>query len=327
MSIIKTAAELTIPTTIKILIYGTYGSGKTTLGLSASKPIMFDFDDSARRLNERHQEQGAFVECRPDPTNNRKSWDEIMGLIERTPQELAPFDTIVVDTSGKMIDAIIYRCCGNRQPYVQEWRDINQEFKRFVKGVAMLGKNLVFIAHSSSKEIKKKKGSEQYFYPDIREKSYAAIATDFDLIGFLQMETDDSGRQVRSLTFDPTSHNDGKNTCEMPALDVPMVIQNGQEIAKNDFLQREVFSRFFAYQQGKVNRAKEYQDLLTEISEAVELITDEVGANEFMDKVIKDKNFKHVGTSLQKARELFAAKVKALALTYNKETQKYEKNA
>ena len=322
MSIIKTAAELTVPTTIKILIYGTYGSGKTTLGLSASRPIMFDFDDSARRLNERHQEQGAFVECRPDPTDNRKSWNEIMDLIERTPHELDPFDTI-----GKMIDAIIYRCCGNRQPYVQEWRDINQEFKRFVKGVALLGKNLVFIAHSASKEIKKKKGNEMYFYPDIREKSYAAIATDFDLIGFLQMETDDSGRQVRSLAFDPTSHNDGKNTCEMPTLDVPVVIQNGQEVAKNDFLQREVFTRFFDYQQGKVNRAKEYKDLLTEIDDAVNLITDEVGANDFMKRVLVNKGFKHVGTSLQKARELFAAKVKELGLTYNKETQKYEKNA
>ena len=46
-----------------------------------------------------------------------------------------------------------------------------------------------------------------------------------------------------------------------------------------------------------------------------------------MKRVLVDKGFKHVGTSLQKARELFAAKVKELGLVYNKETQKYEKNA
>ena len=40
MSLIKKANELVIPTTIKMMLYGQAGMGKTTVALSAPKPLL-----------------------------------------------------------------------------------------------------------------------------------------------------------------------------------------------------------------------------------------------------------------------------------------------
>lgn len=44
----------------------------------------------------------------------------------------------------------------------------------------------------------------------------------------------------RTITFDPTNRNDGKNTCYMPTvMDIPTILdrKTGKAIAKNDFIQ------------------------------------------------------------------------------------------
>ena len=44
MSLIKKSNELVIPTTVKMMIYGQAGMGKSTVALSAPKPLLLDFD-------------------------------------------------------------------------------------------------------------------------------------------------------------------------------------------------------------------------------------------------------------------------------------------
>ena len=64
MSLIKKANELTIQTKIKALIYGQAGTGKTTLALSAPKPLLFDFDNGVHRVNFAHLQDVATVQIR-----------------------------------------------------------------------------------------------------------------------------------------------------------------------------------------------------------------------------------------------------------------------
>ena len=45
MSLIKKSNELVIPTTVKMMIYGQAGMGKSTVALSAPKPLLLDFDN------------------------------------------------------------------------------------------------------------------------------------------------------------------------------------------------------------------------------------------------------------------------------------------
>ena len=69
---------------------------------------------------------------------------------------------------------------------------------------------------------------------------------------------------------------------------------------------------------------KKYNDLLTEIEAGVQQITDAQSANYFAEHI---NDYKHIGSSLMKARSLFSAKVKELGLVYNKETKSYEDKA
>ena len=60
------------------------------------------------------------------------------------------------------------------------------------------------------------------------------------------------------------------------------------------------------------------------IKENIELITDASSANEFASRI---NEFEHVGRSLNMARNLFSAKVKALGLVFDKETKTYADKA
>lgn len=56
MSLIKKSNELVIPTTVKMMIYGQAGMGKSTVALSAPKPLLLDFDNGVKRMNMAHLE-------------------------------------------------------------------------------------------------------------------------------------------------------------------------------------------------------------------------------------------------------------------------------
>lgn len=51
MTLIRKSNELTIPTTVKMMIYGQSGMGKTTVALSAPQPLLLDFDNGVKRVN------------------------------------------------------------------------------------------------------------------------------------------------------------------------------------------------------------------------------------------------------------------------------------
>ena len=209
MSLIRKPNELVIPTTVKMMIYGQAGMGKSTLALSAPKPLLLDFDGGAKRINMNHLENVDSVQI--------EKWDDMKELLSDV-QSLAPYQSIVVDTVGKMMDYVITFKCGTRQPYIKDWGGINQEFQWFTRALSSLNKNIVFVAHRDTR----KEGDDTVFVPSLREKSYNSIVTELDLLGYLEMKTE-NGKQKRTITFDPTSRNDGKNTCSLPSvMDIPV---------------------------------------------------------------------------------------------------------
>lgn len=109
MSLIKRSNEIVIPQNVKMMIYGQAGMGKTTLALSAPKPLLLDFDNGVKRVNNAHLDDSIGIV----QVNN---WQEILTLTTTERASLAEFDTIVVDTIGKMMDYIIAYRCGGRTP-------------------------------------------------------------------------------------------------------------------------------------------------------------------------------------------------------------------
>ena len=100
MSLIKKSNELVIPSIVKIMIYGQAGMGKSTLALSAPKPLLLDFDNGVKRVNMAHLDGVDIVQI--------TSWQDVQQVLQ---ENLSYYQTIVVDTIGKMMSFIItYKC-------------------------------------------------------------------------------------------------------------------------------------------------------------------------------------------------------------------------
>lgn len=306
MSLIKKSTELTIPTTVKMMVYGQAGMGKSTLALSAPVPLLLDFDNGVKRINLAHLDGVDTVQV--------ETWQDVKQVLQ---EDLRSYRTIVVDTIGKMMDFIIGYKCGGRQPSIKDWSGINAEFTWFTRTLSSLNKNVVFVAHRDTR----KEGDDTVFIPSLREKSYNSIVTELDLLGYLEMKSE-NGVQRRTITFDPTSRNDGKNTCNLPSVMViPTVLdRNGNPSASNNFITESIIKPYLAMLTAKEEERKRYDKVVTLISERIEEITDANGANDFISSI---DEFEHVGSSKMKARSLFAAKVKELGLVYDKESKSY----
>lgn len=306
MSLIKKSNELVIPSTVKMMIYGQAGMGKSTLALSAPKPLLLDFDNGVKRVNMAHLENVDIVQI--------TQWQDVQQVLQ---EDLSCYQTIVVDTIGKMMDFIITYKCGTRQPQIRDWGGINAEFSWLARTLSSLNKNVVFVAHRDTR----KEGDDTVFIPALREKSYNSIVTELDLLGYLEMRNE-NGSQKRTITFDPTSRNDGKNTCNLPGLmNVPNIVdRSGKPTAKNDFITAQVIRPYLDMLQVKKEEAAKYDRVIAEIKENIEFITDARSANEFVSQIDK---FEHVGSSKEMAAKMIRDKAKSLNLRLNSE-KKYE---
>ena len=306
MSLIKKPSELTIPSTVKMMIYGQAGMGKSTLALSAPKPLLLDFDNGVKRINMSNLEGVDIVQI--------TAWQDVQQVLQ---EDLSAYQTIIVDTVGKMMDFIISFKCGTRQPSIRDWGGINQEFTWLTRTVSSFNKNVIFVAHRDTR----KEGDDTVFIPALREKSYNAIVTELDVLGYLEMRNE-NGRQIRTVTFDPTSRNDGKNTCNLPGIiSIPTIIDStGKATAKNDFILTHVIEPYISMLSVKKVETEKYNSLIDEIHDGIYQITDAQSAQFFAEHI---GDYKHVGSSLMKARNLFSAKIKELGLAYDKETKTY----
>lgn len=278
----------------------------TTVALSSPKPLLLDFDNGVKRVNLAHLEGVDIVQV--------GSWQDVQQVLL---EDLTAYQTIVVDTIGKMMDFIISYKCGTRQPQIRDWGGINAEFSWMTRTLSSLNKNVVFVAHRDTR----KEGDDTVFIPALREKSYNSIVTELDLLGYLEMRNE-NGVQKRTITFDPTSRNDGKNTCNLPGLmNVPTIVDSkGNAIGKNDFITTQVINPYLAMLQEKKAEQEAYNKVIAEIQGCLELVADATSANDFIAHI---DDFKHVGSSKMKASILLAAKAKELGLIFDKTTKTY----
>ena len=307
MALIKKSTELTIPSTIKMMLYGQAGMRKTTTALSTPAPLLLDFDNGVKRVNMAHLDGVDIVQV--------TQWQEVLDVLN---EDLSSYQTIVVDTIGKMMDFIITYKCGTRQPQIRDWGAINQEFQTFARNLSSLNKNIIFVAHRDTR----KEGDETVFIPALREKTYNSIVTELDLLGYMEAKNE-NGRVKCTITFDPTNRNDGKNTCNLPSvMEVPTNLDtSGKPTAKNDFITRNIFEPYKNMLAIKHQEQEKYNQVIAEIRDNIDLITDAQSANDFMGRV---NEFEHIGSSLAMTRNLLSKKAASLGLTYNKDLKQYQ---
>lgn len=302
MTLIRKPHEIEVQQTLKCLIYGQAGTGKTTLALSSPKPLLLDFDGGVNRLNNSHRADTVQI----------KNWGECLQVMK---EDLSAYQTIVVDTIGKMLDFIIEDVCKGRVPQIKDWGPINNHFTSFCRQLNGLNKNIIFVAHRDNR----KEGDKNVFVPAIREKSYNSIVTELDLMGYLESRED-----KRVITFDFSDRNDGKNTCNLPRfIDIPTVVDAQGNALPNTFLAVSVIAPHLAKLKAGEELQRKYMGVIQEIKEELSLVTDEVSLNDLIARI---DAFDHVGSSKATAKVLISARARELGLTYNKEAGKYEKH-
>lgn len=303
MGLIKKPFELKVQALIKVLIYGQPGIGKSTLGLSAPKPLYIDCDKGVHRINPKHQTDTVPVE----------KWEDIQELLTT---DISDYETLVIDTAGKML--------GFASDYLGRVNPKNKQgdgsltqkgygarkmlFLDFFAKVTALNKHIVFVAHDKED----KKSDMVFVRPDIGGSSGADLIRELDLVGYIE-----AIGNVRTISFEPTESHYGKNTCNLqPTINLPDINK-----APNDLL-TQIFDSYQKNVESRQEMGKEYQELINVITGKVDAIKDAETATEVYTWLNEYPT--HIWDSKYIAAMQVSAKAKSLNLIANKELKKYE---
>lgn len=310
MGIIKRPSELSVKDTLSVLIYGQPGIGKTTFGVSAPTAVLFDYDGGVQRINGAHQV----------PTLQPTSWEDTSLALQEIQNEMPEIKTIVIDTVGKMLDYMSAYIIKNDPKMAMRDGSLSLKgygvrktmFVNFIKQLAIMGKNVVFIAH----EREERRGEETFKRPEIGGSSANDLIKELDLVGYMYAV----GKE-RIITFDPAEYYYAKNTCNLPAvIKLPVVVDESGKGVSNKAL-AYIVAQYKTAQVKRQETTAEYEALLGVIKETVNLADDAQSLNEAMDKVF---GFEQIYDSLLRAQRLVNNKANELGLTYNKIAKRYE---
>lgn len=186
---------------IIVYLYADPGLGKTSIGFTGDKAISFDFDKGAHRTGELRR--GAVVQV--------QQWADVANL---TPQDLAPYNTVVIDTVGAMLESIkthLMLNSTNKQKdgslKLKAQGLANNIFKQYVNTLIASGKDVVFIAHASEDQ----NGDQVIYRPDLGGKNRNELYRIADIMGYLTTVTTGEGKNARVISFKPCPTHHAKN--------------------------------------------------------------------------------------------------------------------
>lgn len=295
---------------IRMIIAGFPGIGKTTLGLSAPKPLLIDVDRGIDRVQ----------------AKNRKDFTQPFTyeeLLQDLKSDLSSYETLVFDTGGKLLDLmkpyVIKQDSKNGQKdgatlSIKGYGAVGKEFQRLMDySYYDLNKNVVVLFHAKED----KDGEATKLRILVEGSTKDNVWQPMDLGGFMEMY---NGK--RTIGFDNCERYYAKGThgvrgvIDLPDLDNPNI--------PNDFL-----TKLFE----KVNQSireeatyfeeqkKNYEKVMSEVGNSIENMTEEN-----IDSVMEIlKTAKHVLTSEKELRFMFKKKIESLGMVWDFDKRKYVK--
>lgn len=203
-------------TRLTLCIYAAPGIGKTSIGFTASRPILLDFDSGAYRSAFRKDS------VRVD------TWADVDSM---TAADLADYDTVIVDTAGRALDTLSAHIINDNPKMkgyggalsLQGYGALKTAFVAWQRRLYGFGKDVVLLAHMDEQ----KKGDDIIERLDVQGGSKGEIYKVADAMGRLAIVN-----KQRFLNFNPTDTAFGKNPGALPVLQVPDFSADPQFLAR-----------------------------------------------------------------------------------------------
>ena len=232
------------------LIYGPPGIGKTTFGISASKPLLIDCEKGMKCVESHLAVDSVQV----------NSINDIMTVLK---EDLSDYDTIIFDTIGKfleflMLDIAASNSSSNKMLQsdgtytLKAYGVLGLRFKRLISYVYSLNKSLIFIAHETERtdnEITVKR-------PALVGQQAMCLLHDLDFVGYMEVR----GKK-RIITFEPYNVAYTKNSIGLDGvIEVPNTTING-----NTYIKDVMIPAFNERRQGQKQQRQRHNELLSNI--------------------------------------------------------------
>lgn len=282
------------------LIYGQPGVGKTSVALSSPKPLLIDFDNGALRVERQYRVA----------TLQTKNYNDFLNILgEKNLQFLNDYETIVIDTIGKMIDSMADYLI-DKDPKLKQtdgslsmkgWGSLKKEFQKLLKNLLNTNKSIIFVAHEKEEKV----GDQIIKRPDIAGSSGKDIVKDLDFMGYMSMN---GGR--RTIDLNPNEAFYAKNSLGLNSF---LVYEKLQGV--NDFLKTKIFDAYNDKLNEENKFIKDYDILIKELTNKINNIKNLEELNLYYQSVLNTHD--QIWTSHQVEKVIFFKKSKELGCDYD----------
>ncbi len=202
MAIIK-KNDLTPERPVIIVLYGTPGTGKTSVATTAAEPILIDTDRGFDRAVQRVD------------TITATRWEDIFCELSA----MKSYKTIIVDTAKAMLDDYLAAYAIQQDPKLgyntlKRFGKMADDFKLFVNTIRSYGADLIFICHDKEQQ----DGDNVKHSPDCTGQSKDLLVRIADQVGYVCKEN-----EKRVIRFEPRDNFVGKNVARLDTKEIPDV--------------------------------------------------------------------------------------------------------
>jgi hypothetical protein len=294
---------------IRILIAGFPGIGKSTLGLSAPRPLHIDVDRGVSRVMAAHRKDYIQPE----------TYDELLNdLVTAT---VADYDTLVIDTGGKLLDLMKPWAIKSNSAYGQKdgslslkgYGAVGKEFNRLMDYCYYtLKKHVVVLFHAKEE----KDGDTTKLRILVEGQTKDNVWQPMELGGFMEVVG-----KARTIGFSNCERYFAKGTHGIKDIITLPDVMGGQP---NDFLAKlfetvnaNIRAEATVFEQAKA----QYEAVIAEYRPQIDSLTGETLMT--VGNALKGAN--HVLTSKEELQALLKAKIKDIGYVWDKEAKTYVK--